>query len=222
MASLAKKSSSGSLNSFSGMFAVTDLSDSEKEDLYSLLQRYSNEECDPSTDLNTLSSITLEVKAINNQAALLHGERIKKAQLLLKSYQEGAFTAWLMRVYGNRQTPYNFLQYYEFYLAISKELHPLIESMPRQAVYALASRDGSLEKKELVIKSASGKTKQELLTHIREIFPLARDDKRSTPSFITLLNALNRALPLASSLNMSKSQRETVLALLSTLQARLK
>jgi hypothetical protein len=221
MASLAKKSSTGALTSFSGMFGVTELSEGEKLELSDLLERFSLDACNIEQDLKALSSITLEVKAINNQAALLHGERIKKAQALLKSYQEGAFTAWLMRVYGNRQTPYNFLQYYEFYLAISKDLHPIVETLPRQVVYTLASRDGEIEKKETVVKEAPGKSKQELLTHIRNTFPLSRHDKRAYNSFFTLLNILQKALPIASSIDLDKQQKEAILSLLTNIKSRI-
>lgn len=217
MTALAQKSSSGALTNFSGMFGINELSLSEKEELKNLLERYAEPENDLTSDLKSLSAITLEVKAINNQGALLHGERIKKAQSLLKSYREGAFTSWLLAVYGNRQTPYNFLQYFEFYETVSKEHHPLIDAMPRQAVYTLASREGSLDKKLEIIKEAAGKSKQELLSAIREQFPLSIQDKRSTDSFITLLNALQRARPLISNLNMTKEQREAVIILLNGL-----
>lgn len=221
MASLAKKSSSGALTSFSGMFGITELSEGEKHELSDLLERFSTIDCNTQQDLKVLSSITLEVKAINNQAALLHGERIQKAQTLLKNYQEGAFTAWMMRVYGNRQTPYNFLQYYEFYLAISKDLHPIVESMPRQVVYTLASRDGSIEKKEMVVKESQGKTKQELLSRIRQAFPLSKHDKRAYNSFFSLLNILQKALPIASSIDFDKHQKEAVLSLLTNIKSRI-
>lgn len=79
------------------------------------MTQFSSGEGNLTLDLAELSLITSEVKAINNQAAILHGERIKKAQTLLKSYQEGAFSAWLNATYGNRQTPYNLMQYYEFF-----------------------------------------------------------------------------------------------------------
>jgi hypothetical protein len=118
------------------------------------------------------------VKAIANQAVILHGERIKRAQEILKKYRDGAFTGWLYATYGNRQTPYNFLQYYEFYTTMPSAMHPLIDQMPRQAVYSLASRSGSIERKEAIVKSYSGKAKQELLKLIRIEFPLAEDDKR--------------------------------------------
>ena len=100
-----------------------------------------------SNDLNHLISLTSEVKAINNQAALLHGERIKKAHQILTRYRDGAFTAWLMAAYGNRQTPYNLMQYYEFCEAMPKQLASKIELMPRQAIYVFASREGEPRKK---------------------------------------------------------------------------
>lgn len=222
MTNLAQKSSSGALTTFSGMFALSELTLDEKSELSELLQKYAHETSEIETDLKYLSSLTMEVKAINNQAALLHGERIQKAQTILKNYQDGAFTAWLLNVYGNRQTPYNFLQYYEFFIAVSKELHPIIENMPRQIVYKLASREGSIEKKEVLVKESKGKTKQEILEQIKKTFPLKEEDRRSSSSYITLLNILQKALPIVSSLKLDKSQKEAVLSLLSNLHARVK
>jgi len=179
MANLVEKSSSGSLSSFSGVFRVTPLGDQEKEKLESLLTQYKNEEQEIQEDLFQLSTLTAEVKAINNQAIILHGERIKKAQLILKNYQDGAFSAWLIATYGNRQTPYNFLQYYELHAALPEMLHTKLDEMPRQAVYSLASRNGTQEQKEEIIKNYKGEPKQELLKMIRDTFPLAETDRRA-------------------------------------------
>lgn len=179
MTGLAELSSSGKLSSFSGVFRVTALTGSEQDALRALLDSFNDSEQEVDTDFQMLTAITSEVKAINNQAAILHGERIKRAQEILKRYRDGAFSAWLMQTYGNRQTPYNFLQYYELFISIPQGLQPKIDVMPRQALYTLASRAGSLEKKEEIIKNYNGETKQELLTLIRETFPLAEDDKRA-------------------------------------------
>lgn len=179
MTNLAELSSSGNLSSFSGVFRVANLTQKEHESLETLLQDYMVGDQDVKQDLQHLVSITQEVKAINNQAAILHGERIKRAQEILKKYQEGAFTAWLIAAYGNRQTPYNFLQYYELYKALPQLLHPKLDAMPRQAVYTLASRNGLLEEKERIIKNYSGEPKEELISLIRQTFPLADDDKRA-------------------------------------------
>jgi hypothetical protein len=202
MASLAKKSVSGNLTSFSGVFSLSDLNETEKSFLENLLEEHSSVVKDISKDLTTLIAITSEVKAISNQAALLHGERIKQAQLLLKPYRDGAFTGWLRATYGNRQTPYNFLQYYDFLNAMPSKLRPQIENMPRQAIYTLSSRTGSLEKKRDLVISYNGETKEELMGLIRENFPLASSDKRKQDLGEGLIKKL---LQIRSSLNIRHS-----------------
>lgn len=178
MTGLAELSSSGNLSSFSGVFRVAPLSEKEFASLHSLLQEYSLEDANIEQDLSMLSAITSEVKAISNQAAILHGERIKKVQVILKNYQDGAFTAWLLGTYGNRQTPYNFLQYYELYITLPPALLPKLDLMPRQAVYTLASRKGPQEDKEKIINAYAGEAKTEVLALIRNTFPLSESDKR--------------------------------------------
>ncbi|MEI6242085.1 MAG: CT583 family protein [Chlamydiota bacterium] len=176
---LAERSTQGNLSSFSGVFQVSSLSEKEKNLLSDILLQYrESESTDIDGDLKHLLDLTAEVKAITNQAVILHGERIKKAQEILKTYKEGAFTAWLITTYGNRQTPYNFLQYYEFYTSMPKELHEKVDEMPRQAVYTLASRTGPFEKKLEIVQKYDGAPKSEILSLIRETFPLERTDKR--------------------------------------------
>ena len=179
MTELAEISSKGNLSSFAGVFKVSPLTSQEKEDLEALLNDYKSESAYPiDDDLKTLSSLTSEIKAINNQAAILHGERIQKAQDILKKYRDGAFSAWLINTYGNRQTPYNFLQYYEFYLQLPTKLHPKLDEMPRQAIYTLASRDAPFDQKEEILKNYNGETKNEVLSLIRKTFPLEERDGR--------------------------------------------
>lgn len=48
-----------------------------------------------------------------------------------------------MAAYGNRQTPYNLMQYYEFCEAMPKHLRPQIELMPRQNVKRLTGQNHS-------------------------------------------------------------------------------
>jgi hypothetical protein len=179
MTALVEKSNNGDLSSFAGIFRVSALNAQETLTIEQLLKNYrSTDFYDVGDDLVSLSKISSEVKAISNQAIMLHGERIKRAQDILKRYKDGAFTAWLYAVYGNRQTPYNFLQYYEFYTQMPDTLHPLIDQMPRQIVYSLASRLGPLDKKEEVVKNYRGQSKKEFLDLIRIQFPLAEEDKR--------------------------------------------
>jgi hypothetical protein len=179
MTALVERATNGDLSSFSGVFRVTALSEPEKNALEEILKSFRQTETDDvDGDLKALVAITSEVKAITNQAVILHGERIKKAQEILKKYRDGAFTAWLYTTYGNRQTPYNFLQYYEFYSIMPATLHPKIDQMPRQAIYTLASRAGEIERKQDLVNSYAGQPKQELLKLIRQMFPLSDDDKR--------------------------------------------
>ena len=168
MTTLAELSSEGQLSTFSGLFRVSPLSEHEEEELRALLEEFSPETGEVSDDLRVLSEITSEVKALHNQAVLLHGERIKRASQLFKRYKEGAFTAWLLAAYGNRQTPYNFLQYFEFYTQLSQELSPKLEVMPKAIAYALASRDGSHEKKEEILRQYKGESREEILETIRK------------------------------------------------------
>jgi len=179
MLEMAQRSAAGDLTSFAGVFTRAELSPHQIESIKHLLQGYNQGDGDLTTDLQQLLSITGEIKAIDNQALLLHGERVFKAQGILVRYKEGAFTAWLKVAYGNRQTPYNFLYYYQFHEAIARHLKPRLSLMPRQAVYTLASRDGPLEVKENLVASYAGESKDELLKIIRRSFPLVEKDKRS-------------------------------------------
>lgn len=192
MSEMAKQSASGNLTSFSGVFSVTDLSSNEKQHIEGILRQYAIDTDSLSRDLDSLIFLTSEVKSINNQAALLHGERIKKAHTILTKYRDGAFTAWLIAAYGNRQTPYNLMQYYEFCEAMPKTLRLQIEAMPRQAVYTLASREGTIEKKRKIVESYEGETKAELLDKIRQAFPLAEEDMRRKNVGETVVMALKR------------------------------
>jgi hypothetical protein len=194
MTALVQRSANGDLSSFAGVFRISELNDKEKSDLEFILKSFrQNDTYAIDSDLKALTAITSEVKAITNQAAILHGERIKQAQEILKQYKDGAFTAWLFAIYGNRQTPYNFLQYYEFYMAMPQTLHSKIDQMPRQAVYTLASRHGEHEKKEAIVRNYNGQPKQELLQLIRIEFPLSEEDKRHPNFAAHALSFLKRA-----------------------------
>jgi len=215
MTEMAKQSAGGNLTSFTGIFGVSEINENEKGFLEAILREYSSGKENFSADLRSLISVTAEVKAINNQAAILHGERIKRVQEILKKYRDGAFTAWLITAYGNRQTPYNFLQYYEFYIAMPKILRPRIESMPRQAIYTLASREGAIEKKRQIVESYQGETKTEVLTLIREAFPLSAEDKRKESVGEGMIITLSRLASRLkrSRISLSKTQKKAIFEL---------
>lgn len=194
MNELVERSHSGQLSSFAGVFQVNPISEQEQASLQSILEKYKTENTDISADLRSLTAITSEVKAISNQAVILHGERIKRAQQLFKSYRDGAFSTWLLKTYGNRQTPYNFMQYFELYQALPKKLQGIIDEMPRQAIYSLSSRSVPHEKKEAFIQNYQGETKTELLEKLRKAFPLAKQDKRNPNKAKNAQEHLMRAL----------------------------
>lgn len=201
---------------------ASELNEHEKERLAAILEKYSSSDSNESLqeDLYSLQMITSEVKAINNQAIILHGERIQRAQRVLKNYREGAFTAWLIATYGNRQTPYNFLQYYEFYASMPQQLHNKIETMPRQAVYTLASRQGEIEKKRSIVEHYQGESKEDVLQTIRSTFPLSYQDKRRHDAGETAINLLSRvAFSLSStSVNLKDKQRHKIVHLLNEIK----
>lgn len=216
MAAMARHSVNGNLTSFSGVFSISDLSDMEKSGIDAILKEYQIQGQSEEKDFDDLVHITSEVKAINNQAALLHGERIKKAQTILTRYRDGAFTAWLIATYGNRQTPYNLLQYYLFCEQMPKTLRPQIEQMPKQAIYTLASREGSLELKKDLVEKYNGQTKAELLQMIRDLFPLDQADRRRqnvAESAIRMLNRLYLELSKRKR-SFNKENKETIRSLL--------
>lgn len=221
MSALATQSAQGQLTSFSGMFGFADLNPREKELIAQLLRKFSTENLDYQDDLKSLINLTSEVKAINNQAIILHGERIKAAQEILKKYRDGAFTAWLMNTYGNRQTPYNFLQYYEFYIKLPQALRPMLEVIPKQAIYTLASREGALEDKQLIVQNYQGETKRELIEIIRETFPTSEKDKRKQSIAIGMINSLDRIRQNISknSESLTLRQKETLKSILKEIQA---
>lgn len=175
----------GNLSPFKGMFGETKLSEDEEQAIKLILTENvlpgDNTEADVVQDLVLLKQLTSEIKAISNQSVLLHGERIKKAQVVLRNYKDGAFTEWLISTYGNRQTPYSMLQYYEFYQSLPVDKRPLIEKMPKKAAYTLASRNGDLDMKLLVIESYKGEKQSDVITLIQETFPMPEKDKRQRP-----------------------------------------
>ncbi len=223
MTALAKRANKGSLSSFSGVFKVSSLNDHEKENLSNILNSYKENKADVKNDLQELITITAEVKAITNQAVMLHGERVKKAQNILKNYKEGAFTAWLFSTYGNRQTPYNFLQYYEFYTSMPPALQPSIDKMPRQAIYTLASREGKISKKQEIVKNYKGEAKQELLSVIRKLFPLKMDDKRQQNIANQTISSLKKLKSLFSHplFMPDEEQKETIERLIKNIKKHL-
>lgn len=216
MNELVKRSAAGDLSSFSGVFQISPMSEAETTLLKALLETYKTDETDTTGDLSKLQTITSEIKAITNQAVVLHGQRIKLAQEILKKYRDGAFSAYLIKVYGNRQTPYNFLQYFELYSTLSQKLKEIVDEMPRQAIYSLSSRSISKQEKEAFIETYRGESKNELMQRLRDSFPLSEKDKRRENRAKTAKELLKKALKSVQSthFNPTAQQRQEIQKLL--------
>jgi hypothetical protein len=166
-----------------------------------------------------LTNITKQIKSISAQSVLLHGERIKQAQDLLANYKEGAFTKWLMCTYGNRQTPYSMLRFYEFYQSAPKETRPIIESAPKKCVYMLASRDGDEAKKLDLLKEHGSSSQSDLLLLIQSTFPLEETDKRKPLNLSTIESMKKLCLKLESrSKYLTENDRISIKNLIERLQ----
>jgi hypothetical protein len=209
------------MSGFRGMFGEHVLSQQEKERLAYILQEHAQSSSTIEEDCKDLSRLTSEIKAISNQSILLHGERIKKAQHILKGYKEGAFTAWLLATYGNRQTPYSMLQYYELYCLLPQSEKGLIENLPKKAAYTLASRQGELEEKRVILRSYKGERQQDFLMRIRQALPKNGDDTRSISVNMILLKELDRFVTKLETMphSLAKTERTQLIGLISRLQA---
>ena len=87
-----------------------------------------------------------------------------------------------MLTYGNRQTPYSMLRYFEFYTAIPLHAKLKIEHMPKKAAYILASRGADLCAKIKIIEDYNGETQKDMILLIEDIFPIQESDKRRKSS----------------------------------------
>lgn len=205
---LVERSRARQIPHFSAMLQGVSISSQEEDFLHALLEKYQTSGVNVHIDLQTLTAITSEVYAISNQSIVLHGERIKRAQTLFKVYREGAFSTWLIRMYGNRQTPYNFMQYFELYAILPLKLQKIMDKMPRQVIYTLSTRATSQEQKEAFIKNYRGETKNELLEKLRQIFPLAQQDKRNSDQVKRAQNQLKGALKAMKDPRFSPNEQE--------------
>ena len=173
---------SSSKKAFRAEFISAPLSDEENQQIHQLLEasftegQFSTDEVEK--DHQNLTELTTQIRAIEVQSVLLHGDRIYKAQSILKKYQDGTFSNWLQLAYGNRQTPYRYLQFYDLFNKLEKDEKELMNSMPKQSAYKLASRNGEIEKKVEIIKEYHDCPQSEINQAIQEAFPLKSKDKR--------------------------------------------
>lgn len=206
--------SPGKNSNFNGMFGNFKLTEKEKESLHELLKEFqkpinalAQEEI--KKDLKRLLEITANVKGIKAQSLLLQGEQIKEAQQLLRRYRDGAFTRWLIATYGNRQTPYSILQYYEFHLLLPAAFRHKIEVMPKKAAYTLASREGEMRKKLEILENydADRDKPADIILLIQEALPKRGEDRRRRQNFIE--KSISQLEELAALFTAKKAQLST-------------
>lgn len=183
--------SPGKNSHFNGMFGNFKLSEAEQASLHELLNEFQEPDnalpqAEIKKDLKRLLEITANVKGVKAQSLLLQGEQIKEAQLLLRKYRDGAFTKWLIAAYGNRQTPYSILQYYEFHLLLPAAFRHKIEVMPKKAAYTLASREGDMEKKLQILEQYDTERDKpaDIILLIQEVLPKKGLDGRRRQNYI--------------------------------------
>lgn len=176
---------SGPINSFRTLFDYKHLPEEESREIEDLLWTHASHEIVAEDqllrDAEQLQHLTAEIRAISKQGIILLGERIHKAQLILKRYGDGqgAFTQWLVSTFGNRRSAYNMLSYYEFYQILpDQQLKDQLKAMPVQAVYSLASRQGDLDVKFDIVRSYKGQRQKDLLVLIQQRLPLRDADAR--------------------------------------------
>lgn len=172
-------------------------------------------------DYQTLAILTRQIKSIDQQGILLHGERIHKARNLLKKYRDGTFTKWLFIAYGNRQTPYRMLHFYKLFQELEREDRNLLEKMPKKVAYQLATRAGSVIDKIRIIRNYQHKSSEEISAEIQTVFPMQKGNRRidhSNKDEMIIKTLENAVAKLMQRKNLSKGIRKKLERLIENMQ----
>ncbi len=203
-------------NALRSMFGIQTLDPKESSEIEEiLLENATASETQPAQfrqDIEELKAITAEIRSIQKQSALLLGERVYKAREILKKYRNGSttFTQWVTSTFSSRRTAYNCLSYYELYCALPGEkLKSQLQKMSHKAVYILASRTGSWEKKIHIVEKFFHLQQEEIIPLIRKTFPLEKITKRPqrAPRIDQPVLALTAILKKKGSLNASERKQ---------------
>ncbi|MDF2550481.1 MAG: Virulence plasmid protein pGP6-D-related protein [Chlamydiales bacterium] len=207
---------SGPKNAFRSLFDVQALEQEEAKEIEEILLHYAPEENDEEkiqADLRQLKTLTSEIQSISRQSILLLGERLHKAQTLLKNYGDGKkpFTEWLNKAFRSRKTAYNALSYYSLYQKMPTDaLKNSLKQMPQKVAYILASREGDLDKKLELIASHHQQKQELLIALIQEWFPLNTADKRQNTSPFNLIRSIELSLKQLQKISLSKEARQAL------------
>ncbi len=197
-------------NALRSMFGIQTLDFKESEEIEEILiENATAGETQPAQfkqDIAQLKALTAEIRSIQKQSALLLGERVFKAREILKKYRNGTttFTQWISTTFSSRRTAYNCLSYYELYCALPEEkLKTKLQAMSHKAVYILATRTGSWEKKITIVDKFSHLKQDEIIPIIRKTFPMLATEKRlpQAPRILETVAALVTMLKKKNTLN---------------------
>jgi len=182
----------------------------ESESLKIFLSKYSMGKVDIDKielDNIQLTKISEEIRSIQKQEVLLHGERISKAQNVLKNYKKGAFSYWLEMTYGNRRTPYNFFYYYSLYRLLHSNEKKLLQQMPPKIVYIIGGR--RLEDKEKInfVKMNYNKSLKDLEKIILKKYS---NTQKKDPTLGYLKTSLNFLKKASKSKNLPKDSLDSL------------
>jgi uncharacterized protein UPF0137 len=189
--------SRGPINSFDAMFAVQELNEKDSRAIEKILvDGYEpgvlSEEVLESNVVE-LKQITQELKAINTQGGILVGERISKARGIFKNYREQSFRDWLKLTYGSLKTGYNYLSFFDLYVALPEDLKVKLREMPARAAYILASRDAPIERKAEIVENHALEPAKNIITVIQETLGHNNIKKRTkNPVIDQVLHSMKR------------------------------
>ena len=163
--------SKGPINAFNALFAVEELNEQDNRAVERILVEgyepglFPEESVDP--DVLEVKRLTKELRAIKRQELVLIGERIAQARDIFRKYRERSFREWLELTFGSFKSGYNYLAFYDLYLAVPDEVKARLKEMPAKAAYILASRKAPLESKIEIVTSCGQKTASGLISFIQ-------------------------------------------------------
>lgn len=208
------------VNAFQALFAVQELNSQEQQAIERLLIDGHDPINFPEevviVDIEKISNITKEVRAIKKQELVLIGERIAQAREVFRKYKEKSFRNWLEMTFGSFKTGYNYLAFHDLYLSFPEELRANLKGMPAKAVYILASKRGSLDSKIKIVREHAHQPAQRLLSIIRSEFDATSSLR--TPCVYRTLRLLEHHSSLLPTKDLAREHRLSLEGIVRRLQ----
>ena len=206
----------GVINAFHSLFSVQELNENENQSIETILLaglEIDGSRNDFQSDAYEIKRLTKELRAIRRQELVLIGERVAAAREVFRKYKDRSFRDWMHLTFGSFKTGYNYLAFYDLYMAIPDEMKNHLKEMPAKAVYVLASHKAPLEKKIEVVKNHSQQTAQTLISVIRETLGTSRKMTRKASNDL-ILSSLEKGAVLLSPENLHEGHRQRLASLI--------